>query len=337
MREMVHINSRLSSMSPIKWGQRAVLATALPLLFSCASNGFFKSDAEDLNALTYGNPKAPAKSWSPQRIRVQPEDFNADSRYNGNARGVASTYNTSTEAATQQGEGFLGGIFQRHPSAAELDPTNEQVRQHIENARRKTLDQGQDIAGRHTKQDFWDNAPGDGSLWSGEGDVNFFFTRARIYNAGDIVSIKAEESLIKQIANQVKKGLTIPEQQVELTLFTKGAGTADADGKRGLASLGEDDLNGGAAEAYSKMNKALLWSQVDLTKTISIQPEETLRAEVLERYPNGNYKIRAVKQISYRGRPRLVTLVGIAPAEDFDEQANITSGKLYEHQMQVSR
>lgn len=310
------------------------LGTLLVLaMTACGSVPFFKGDTEDLNALTYG--KNERKSWSPQRIAVQPEDFNSETRY---GRSIASEF---------QGSGYVAGVentannFSNDVRATgrELDPTNEQTRQQIEVARKRAAEQGQRL-GRSTKRDLWDNAPADGSLWSGEGDVNFFFTRSKIRNMGDIVNIKMQEPLVKQIASEVKRNLTPAEQQVELAIATKGKiAAANADSaKRGLASVTEDELKGGdVTDAYNSMSKAVQWSQVDLSTEIGIKNDEEIRAEVIDRYPNGNYKVRAVKQISYRGRPRVVSLVGVAAANDFDEQDTIQSGKLYEYQVRMAR
>jgi hypothetical protein len=92
-----------------------------------------------------------------------------------------------------------------------------------------------------------------------------------------------------------------------------------------------------AEEVKTNMEKSVRWSQVDLTKAIGLLPSQEFRAEVIDRYQNGNYKIRAVKRIQYRGSSKLVSLVAVAPASDFDDTDLIKSGKLYEYKVRVAR
>ena len=77
---------------------------------------------------------------------------------------------------------------------------------------------------------------------------------------------------------------------------------------------------------------------VDVGKSLAIKPGDTMMAEILDRYPNGNYKIRGTKRILYKGgRPRLVNLVGIARSQDIGEDDVIASGKLYEYRLEAVR
>ena len=103
---------------------------------------------------------------------------------------------------------------------------------------------------------------------------------------------------------------------------------------RNVAS--EDLKTDEAGEVKNRMEKAVRWSQVDLAKVIGFNPNEELRAEIIDRYQNGNYKIRAVKRVLYRGSSKLVSMVGVAPAVDFDEKDLIASGKLYEYKIKVA-
>jgi hypothetical protein len=57
----------------------------------------------------------------------------------------------------------------------------------------------------------------------------------------------------------------------------------------------------------------------------------------MERFPNGNYKIKTTKKVLYRGSSKLVSMVAIAPSVDFDETDTIKSGKLYEYKVRVAR
>src|SRR5690606_15310493 len=54
------------------------------------------------------------------------------------------------------------------------------------------------------------------------------------------------------------------------------------------------------------------YSDLDLTPSLGIQAGESMMAEIIERYPNGNYKVRATKRVPFKGSTRMVTLVAIA-------------------------
>ena len=79
-------------------------------------------------------------------------------------------------------------------------------------------------------------------------------------------------------------------------------------------------------------------ADIDVSKSLDLKGGDPIMAEVLERYPNGNYKIRGSKRISYKGGPpRYVTLTAIARGADIGEDDVITSGKLYEYRLESVR
>jgi flagellar basal body L-ring protein FlgH len=154
---------------------------------------------------------------------------------------------------------------------------------------------------------------------------------------GDIISIKMEEPFVKQVAEEVKKSLTPAEQEVEMALHLRSSEAAKGD-KDGFRTVASDDLKTSeASDMKDRMEKAVRWSQVDLTKAIAVTPNDELRAEVIDKYKNGNFKVRAVKRVLYRGSSKLVSVVGVAPASDFDDRDIINSGKLYEYKINVAR
>ncbi len=305
-----------------------LLAGVLALMLSACSSIFSKRDSDDYNVLTYGDAPGSNAPWgnnqrdSFQRGTFAKSDHNFETPYQ---RNLASEVEEEAK-----------------------DPTRPDVREGLE-AERGIVSDSKRLGGRTTKKDLWDNKPADGSLWFGQNDVNFFFTKSKARNLGDIVSIKIQDNLIRQVADEMKRSLTPAEQKIEMALLLKGeapgAIAAAKDGAaaasvaaRGVASVTQEDLQDSAAEdELSKIQKAVKWSQVDLSKEISLKPDEEVRAEVIDRYPNGNFKLRATRSIFFRGRQKLVSIVGIAPATDFDDQDQIPSGKLYEYQVRLNR
>ena len=287
------------------------LLIALMILSGCSTfKSVVGSESEDYNKLTYGEPKS---NWD---VRTPVET----------PRGRTDEYSRDPASSDDLGR------------SEELDPTEESVRSKIENGRGYTTSQYA-RGDRATKTDFIDRSPADGSLWAGENDSNYFYSKTKVRAPGDIVSIKAEDELIKQIGEEIKKNLSPAEQEVEMALYLKNnsaaKGDKDVEAYRNVAS--SDLKSSDAEDVKSKMEKAVRWSQIDLSKAISIQPNEEFRAEIIDRFQNGNYKVRSVKRVLYRGASKSVSVVAVAPATDFDDTDSIKSGKLYEYKVRVAR
>lgn len=80
-------------------------------------------------------------------------------------------------------------------------------------------------------------------------------------------------------------------------------------------------------------------NDIDVSKVLDIKSSDTMLGEIVERYPNGNYKIRTTKQVPYKnGSPRMVTVVGIVRSEDINEETDVVkSDKLYEYRINSVR
>jgi flagellar basal body L-ring protein FlgH len=303
----------------------------LTVLFfsSCSSlNPFAKDKAENLNALTYGenydNGRPSNGTWSSN-----------DDRNAAFGESASSPRSSRSPAATTSVKSNDEGAYY---GKDKKDASEEEVASDIERGRGYAGKSGFTRGDRATKADFQDNTPNDGSLWANENDANYFFTKGKVRSTGDIISIKLEDPMIKQFAEEIKKTLTPAEQEVEMALYRRNDAAAkdDADLKA-YRNVASDDLKcDGASDVKDRMEKAVRWSQVDLAKVIGFTPNEELRAEIIDRYQNGNYKIRAVKRVLYRGSSKLVSVVGVAPATDFDDKDLIASSKLYEYKIRVA-
>lgn len=281
--------------------------------------GFLKTGkAEDYNALTYGEDYQQSQNRQGRWGRVRAEVPGAiPPGFARAARGPASQVPSYYESEA-------------------LDASEDPVRQKIE-AKRGEARSPYVRGDRATRADFYDNAPSDGSLWANENDGNYFFTKGKVHAVGDIVSVKLEPTMIKQFAEEIKKSLSPAEQEVEMALYLKNTEGArndqDLKAYRNVAS--EDLRSSEAEEVKTRMEKAVRWSQVDLAGVIGLVPSEEMRAEIIDRYQNGNFKIKAVKRVLYRGSSKMISFIAVAPAADFDEKDVISSGKLYEHKVRV--
>ncbi len=309
--------------------QRLILLPVFLGLAACSSNPFKKTAVTDYNSITYGdnydseNGRSQNGSWG-VRTPTTPV-ATSENPYSRGDRSVAS------EDAAPKSDSYY--------SDEKQDASEDSVRASIE-SKRGYAGSGSYVRGdRATRSDFYDNTPGDGSLWAKENDANYFFTKGKVHAMGDIISVKMEDALIKQVAEEIKKGLTPAEQSVEMALYLKNTdNTKNDQDLKAYRNVASEDLGSAEAEEVkSKMEKAVRWSQVDLSKAVALNPSEELRAEIIDRFQNGNFKIRAVKRVLYRGSSKTISLVAVAPAADLDDKDMINSGKLYEYKIRVAR
>ncbi len=187
---------------------------------------------------------------------------------------------------------------------------------------------------RVTRSDFVDASEDAGSLWSTSGQTNFFFSKNRTRSPGDLITINIEADMVRDLAAEVKRALSPDERDHELALLEKPAATkpgvegAKADEKK-------DEIK--QSKAAPDAGGAATFAQVDLKDAIGAKAGDTFLAEVIERFPNGNYKIRGTKRLPFRGGSKLMTLVGVVRGNDLSDDDKVNSGRLYEYRLEVVR
>ena len=195
---------------------------------------------------------------------------------------------------------------------------------------------------RATRADFIDDVKVDGSLWNSDGQTNYYLTKNKIRGVGDIVSIVVDDGMVADIATEIKRSLTPEEREMEIEV-------AQAELKQKAMGQGSKDATAGRAPAAEEKDKEkqtdkkdvevpeATFADVDLKKNIELKTGENIMAEVLERYPNGNYKIRGVKRVRYKNGYRMMNVLAIAKNSDITEDDQIQAGKLYEYRLEAIR
>lgn|GEM_PF-742165 len=203
---------------------------------------------------------------------------------------------------------------------------------------------------RATRGDFVDDAKGDGSLWNSEGQTNYFLTKNNIHSDGDLVTIISDEDLLRDVAAELKRTLTPDERETEIEM-------AQERNRRRANGLPEDPNaapvpNDKVASAQSAPARApaapgegpsevsvpaVSWADVDLRKSMEMKVGDPVMTEVLERYPNGNYKLRGLKRVRLHGQTKMVSVVAIAKHADISPEDTIPAGKLYEYRIEAVR
>jgi flagellar L-ring protein precursor FlgH len=257
---------------------------------------------------------------------------------NGNAAWVSQDDANNNNRDAYRGDGNGAPAFSSNPNMA--PGTRRQYRN----------------GNRATAADFVDDSQNEGSLWASDGQTNYYFTKNKIRGVGDIISIKMEGGLIKDLGSEIKRTLTPNEKNAEIALAQdrirqKALGASDgtttaangAGGPGGPAGAGAPgapaptDNSRAPASATGGYPEATA-ADIDVTKSLEVKDGDLVMAEIVERYPNGNYKIRGTKRIQYKtGTPRLMTLMAVARGTDIGEDDVINSGKLYEYQLEAFR
>ena len=205
---------------------------------------------------------------------------------------------------------------------------------------------------RARKEDFQDRNSNEGSLWASDGQTNYYFTKNKIRGEGDIITVGTEEPMIKDLSREILRSLNDEELKEELALAqarlasgaiseTPAPGNATAN-RQPAAANGAAPGTPAAADAATVAAatpevREATFADIDIRKSMGIAAGEGIMAEIIERYPNGNYKVRGTKRVPYRNGYKLVTLTAIAKATDISEDDQLTSGKLYEYRLDVEQ
>ncbi|MBL7715956.1 MAG: flagellar basal body L-ring protein FlgH [Bdellovibrionales bacterium] len=197
---------------------------------------------------------------------------------------------------------------------------------------------------RATRSDFVDDSSNDGSLWASDGQTNYYFTKNKVRGVGDILSVTIEKEFHRDIMTELTRTLSQRERDMELELAQErikngnvGAdkvGSSAASPERAPAAAnGEKEKK----DTEEKSARTATWADVDVSKSTQLKEGDTVMSEIVERYPNGNYKIRGTKRIPYRNGFRSLAVSAIVKGSDLGDEDTVPSGKLYEYRLEVTR
>jgi flagellar L-ring protein precursor FlgH len=202
---------------------------------------------------------------------------------------------------------------------------------------------------RATRADFVDESQNEGSLWASDGQTNYYFTKNKIRGVGDIITINLEQGMVSDVAVEARRTLSPRERDFELMaaqerLRMKAMGIAPPEaGKDQVASAAAAPARTPAASpsgapAAEVDVPVATFADVDVSKSLELKAGDQMMGEIIERYPNGNYKVRATKKVPYKGGPsRMVTMIGVVKGTDIAEDDTVASGKLYEYRVEANR
>lgn len=191
-------------------------------------------------------------------------------------------------------------------------------------------------SGRITKQDFTDLASkNENSLWTDDGQNNYLFARNKLKAQGDLVTIKIDDGLRADMILEVKK--LLPPEYRDRDIIVPGVTRQKDIDEMQAAYKATNDANAvagaaGAADAY----KGAI-SGVSKVTALNNANTETMTAEIVERYPNGNVRLRGMKRVPFKKKVRNMEVVAIAKGSDIDESDTISSSKFLEQKVELYR
>ena len=334
--------SRLLSLS--------ILATALTAASGCGSlMGNLRQDLDNGESMgpqaTYGG------SW--QERGFLSESMGESGRggsygsLNHSDRAPAALYGGGDSRMTASGSSWLDqdqedahrrDALRNHASDddEEMGPPSYRTNPNMAGAGQRNY---KSASGRASRSDFVDESQSEGSLWASDGQTNYYFTKNKVRGKGDIVTVKLENDMVRDFGMEIRRTLSMSEKTKELSLAQNRIRTElfnkDAEKeKAGAVSAAErkpaakDDIEVPTAS----------FSDIDVTKSLELKENDTVLSEIVERYPNGNYKIRGTKKVAYKnGSPRLMTMIAVVRSADIGEDDVVSSGKLYEYRLEALR
>lgn len=294
-----------------------------------------------LNDGTDGNDQGMSNSYEPETYAAVGHSERGPASYSGDpqAPGAEESW---VGGNPEQVEANQRDHYRSSSSDEEAGPSRASLEQR---PTRRNFKNGS----RATRADFIDSSTNEGSLWAPEGQTNFYFSKNKVRGIGDIITITMDQDIIRDLSLEVKRSLTPRERDTELAiaqeklraqLTTNSApGVSKADNAPAAnQNAPASDKKADSSNPEEPQVREANMSDVDLSTELEIKANDTMMAEVVERYPNGNYKIRGTKKVIYKnGAPRLVTVVAVARGQDITDEDVVNSGKLYEYRLEAAR
>lgn len=180
---------------------------------------------------------------------------------------------------------------------------------------------------RMTKEDFSPDHNADGSLWIDRGQVNYFFAKNKTRQIGDILTVNVDQGLRTEIlaalrANTVPTEWELRRQRREARRKALARRQGSRAGARSpAAAKSGSDAQAAADDRELKERRAAEEKDVH-------RENDIVNMEVLDRFDNGNYRVRGIKEVLFRGQRHRLEITGIARESDIGDDESVSSSKL---------
>lgn len=211
---------------------------------------------------------------------------------------------------------------------------------------------------------------GAGSLWVMEGQTSYLFAQNKQRRTGDPTRIKIEGSALKQLETKVStisellnqleeqrkqaeldqkkleddkkmddaKKLRLAEIEKEKdNILTNGLAGNDPSAEA-IQKMAEENVNkrmpASIPEPKVKKDEKTVVASKKKEEKPDLKDVEFIPSRIIEKTPEGMYKISGQQMMTIQKRPYKVIATGMVRPEDFDDQS-INSGKIFEPQYDI--
>lgn len=162
---------------------------------------------------------------------------------------------------------------------------------------------------RVTASNFYDNR-NDGSLWAGDGNENYLFTKNKWKRNGDIILVNVQTQLKNEITMELKRAFPpIPKLGGTTTEDQQQPGQQQA-----AAGADEDEDKSAASKVHDKISGVIV--------------EEISRDHLL---------VRGQKNVLFKNRKHLIELQALISRKDINEDDTVNSTRFLESSVTVLR
>lgn len=228
-----------------------------------------------------------------------------------NLQSLINAQNTPPSSASSEApiHSSVSAKFSDNPNM--IPPTARQYR-------RMTKSQMEDESELHSQA---------GSMWNSEGQGAYLFTQNKTRREGDLLNVKLEGPGQKQVETKVgviKKLLKqLEDQEAEKNATIESGGLA--------SNQDPKTTQDGRAPASSAASAPVKVEKEEKDEPVDIGP---IPARIVERSPDGNYRVKGAQPFMIGKREYKVILTGIIRPEDFNDEG-VGSNKVIDPQYDV--
>lgn len=166
-----------------------------------------------------------------------------------------------------------------------------------------------------------------GSLWVMDGQQSYYFTQNKNRKEGDFLNVRLEGAALKQVETKVsviKNLLQELEQQEKEEAMQKLAAAGTSPDQKAATPSGTEQ-RAPAAEPKKVPSK---------DEKSEVQDIGPIQTRIVERLPDGNYRIKGQQPFMIGKREYKVIVAGILRPEDYNDEG-ISSAKVIDPQYDV--
>jgi flagellar basal body L-ring protein FlgH len=203
-----------------------------------------------------------------------------------------------------------------------------------ENANEIRLNDDRAHRGYRSNSDPWLGTASDneGSLWNGETQDNFYFSRNNQFKVGDFVIMKLDNDLSESL-NLKMATLYQPDHKSTRTVVAEEAGKAAGDKIANAVAKVTGNANVGAAVGADVADRAI--ASIDGNEKLFDLQEVPLR--ITEVLPRGGLRVEGTKKIFKKNVAFDLKVEGTIRDEDIGPSRTIASSRLMESKVELTK